>query len=270
MFCCLCSVADSFVAVTQSFQRPPKPHCFPDGWDSRPRLPLCSSLTSRPSLRSLLKRALSPRHSQPLPLHPPEPRRHRRPLARTDGYSDIDPQCNRALTDPDRYKSTAATATATSVRSVEIITVNKPAEYVDIQNFSPIPVDLLGWRLVSETGNQSCDLRGTLAPNEILRIWTHRGNPGFDCRLPNDIWRDNVADPAVLYNSQGEEVSKIPLTCQGLISELLRKSFCHPLTPGAVPGELTVKDARRPFTTLACHRTTCLRREYTFFPLRID
>ena len=36
------------------------------------------------------------------------------------------------------------TATATSVRTVEIIAVNKPAEYVEIQNFSPIPVDLLG------------------------------------------------------------------------------------------------------------------------------
>lgn len=102
------------------------------------------------------------------------------------------------------------TATATSASSVRIIAVNKRAEYVEIQNFSQTPVDLRGWRLVSETGNQSCDLRGTLAPNEVLRIWARRGNPGFDCRFPNDIWRDNVADPAVLYNSQGEEVSRFP------------------------------------------------------------
>ena len=88
--------------------------------------------------------------------------------------------------------------------------MNKPAEYVEIQNFSQTPVNLSGWRLVSETGNQSCDLRGTLEPNEVLRIWARRGNPGFDCRFPNDIWRDNVADPAVLYNPQGEEVSRFP------------------------------------------------------------
>ena len=88
--------------------------------------------------------------------------------------------------------------------------VNKPAEYVEIQNFSQLPVDLRGWRLVSETGNQSCALRGTLPPNEVLRIWTHRGNPGFDCRLANDIWRDNVADPAVLYDAQGAEISRFP------------------------------------------------------------
>ena len=100
--------------------------------------------------------------------------------------------------------------TATSVRSVEIIAVNKPSAYVDIQNFSPASVNLSGWRLVSETGNQSCDLSGTLAPNVVLRIWARRGNPGFDCRFPNDIWRDNVADPAVLYNPQGEEVSRFP------------------------------------------------------------
>jgi hypothetical protein len=102
------------------------------------------------------------------------------------------------------------TATATSVSSVEIIAVNKRAEYVEIQNVSQTPVNLLGWRLVSETGNQSCDLSGTLAPNEVLRIWARRGSPGFDCRFRNDIWRDNVADPAVLYNSQGEEVSRFP------------------------------------------------------------
>ena len=103
-----------------------------------------------------------------------------------------------------------ATATATSVSSIVIIAVNKPAEYVEIQNFSPAPVNLRGWRLVSETGNQSCDLSGTLALNEVLRIWARRGSPGFDCRLPNDIWRDNVADPAVLYNPQGAEVSRFP------------------------------------------------------------
>ena len=102
------------------------------------------------------------------------------------------------------------TATATRVRTVEIITVNKPMEYVEIQNFSQADVNLRGWRLISETGDQSCNLRGTLSPNEVLRIWSRRGSPGFDCRLGNDIWLDAAADPAVLYNAQGEEVSRFP------------------------------------------------------------
>jgi Lamin Tail Domain len=100
--------------------------------------------------------------------------------------------------------------TATSARSVEIINVDKAAEYVEIQNFTQAPVDLRGWRLVSEVGNESCALRGTLNPNEVLRIWSRRGDPGFDCRLGRGIWSDNQADPAVLYNPQGEEVSRYP------------------------------------------------------------
>lgn len=101
-------------------------------------------------------------------------------------------------------------ATPTRVRSVQIITVNKAEEYAEIRNDTSTPVNLRGWRLVSELGDQSCALRGTLEPNEILRIWARRGNPGFDCRFPNDIWNDNRADPAVLYNAEGEEVSRFP------------------------------------------------------------
>ena len=101
-------------------------------------------------------------------------------------------------------------ATPTRVGSVLIITVNKVEEYVEVRYDTSTPVNLRGWRLVSELGDQSCALRGTLEPNEILRIWARRGNPGFDCRFPNDIWNDNRADPAVLYNAEGEEVSRFP------------------------------------------------------------
>jgi hypothetical protein len=103
-----------------------------------------------------------------------------------------------------------ATATAASAGLVTIIAVDKPAEYVEIQNRTNAAVDLRGWRLVSETGNQSCALRGTLQPSEVLRIWARRGEPGFDCRFGFNIWNDNSADPAVLYNPQGEEVSRFP------------------------------------------------------------
>jgi hypothetical protein len=81
---------------------------------------------------------------------------------------------------------------------------------VEFQNRTNVAVDLGGWRLVSETGSQACPLRGTLQPNEVLRIWTRRGEPGFDCRFTFNIWNDNTPDPAVLYNSQGEEVSRFP------------------------------------------------------------
>lgn len=105
---------------------------------------------------------------------------------------------------------TNSPATPTSGGSVLIVAVNKPIEYVEIQNRTNATVDLRGWRLVSEMGNQSCTLRGTLVSNEVLRIWSRRGEPGFDCRLGINIWNDDTPDPAVLYNPQGEEVSRFP------------------------------------------------------------
>ena len=101
-------------------------------------------------------------------------------------------------------------ATPTSAGSVLIIAVDKQKEYVEIQNRTNAEVNLRGWRLVSETGNQSCDLRGTLQPDAILRIWARRGEPGIDCRFGSSIWKDNEPDPAVLYNPQDEEVSRFP------------------------------------------------------------
>ena len=94
--------------------------------------------------------------------------------------------------------------------SVQIIAVNKAMEYVDLQNLSPIPVDLTGWKLVSETGSQTCRLRGMLEPNEVLRVWAGKGSSGFSCKFSFNVWNDNQSDPAVLYNAQGQEVSRFP------------------------------------------------------------
>lgn len=102
------------------------------------------------------------------------------------------------------------TATPTSASPVLIVTVDKVAEFAEIQNRTQAPINLRDWRLVSSTGGEACELRGTLEPNEILRIWVRRGDPGFDCRLGREIWSDNEPDTAVLYNAQGEEVSRYP------------------------------------------------------------
>lgn len=94
--------------------------------------------------------------------------------------------------------------------TIRIVDVDKLAEYADIENRTNQPIDLLGWRLVSEVGDQSCELSGTLLPNRVLRIWAQQGDPGFDCHFAFNIWRDNEPDPAVLYNPQGEVVSRFP------------------------------------------------------------
>jgi len=94
--------------------------------------------------------------------------------------------------------------------SVVIVTVNKTMEYVDLQNAGNGPVDLSGWRLISVTGRQSCPLRGVIGPNEILRVWSGKGDSGLSCGFAFNIWNDNQADPAVLMDAQGKEVSRYP------------------------------------------------------------
>jgi len=99
---------------------------------------------------------------------------------------------------------------ATTGALVLIIYVDKQLEFVDIQNAGGAPADLRGWALVSETGKQSCPLRGILLSKEVLRIWAGTGQVGISCGFKNLIWLDEVPDPAVLYNAKGEEVSRYP------------------------------------------------------------
>jgi Lamin Tail Domain len=106
--------------------------------------------------------------------------------------------------------ATQPPATVPITGSVRIVTMDKAMEYVELQNVGNAPVDLTGWKLVSETGSQSCTLRGVLQPNEVLRVWARKGDPGLSCGFSFNIWNDSQADPAVLYNAQGEEVSRFP------------------------------------------------------------
>jgi hypothetical protein len=93
--------------------------------------------------------------------------------------------------------------------NVVILAVNKREEWVDIQNLGNSDVDLAGWNLVSERGDQECYLSGIIISGEVLRIWsgTAQGN-GFSCGYNNPIWNNSEPDPAVLYNAQGVEVSR--------------------------------------------------------------
>lgn len=93
---------------------------------------------------------------------------------------------------------------------VMIVGVDKKLEFVDIQNLSGAPVSLRGWILLSERGEQSCELNGILQPNAVLRIWAGTNDIGYSCGFLRTIWTDNELDPAVLYNSRGEEISRYP------------------------------------------------------------
>jgi len=199
VFCCLCSALISVLPARNTSNITPSPNIFPtDGTQVTPTSLFGSgfeTFTPFPTGTSFVPTAFPTLTASP-----------------TGSPTPTRPTSTATLTAIPSATASAVppSATATSARSVEIISVNKSAEYVEVQNFGPTVVDLRGWRLVSVTGNESCPLGETLNPNETLRIWSRRGNPGFDCQLGRAIWRDNEVDPAVLYNPQGQEVSRFP------------------------------------------------------------
>ena len=104
----------------------------------------------------------------------------------------------------------AATATPRPGDPQVIITeVNKREEYVVIQNVGASDVDLAGWKLVSERGNQECNLMGVIGVGDTWRIWSGSAQGGgFGCGYDKPIWNNSEIDPAVLYNAQGIEVNR--------------------------------------------------------------
>lgn len=94
---------------------------------------------------------------------------------------------------------------------VVITNVNKQREYVDIANLGTEAQDLTGWWLLSERGAQSCALSGVLQPGATLRIWALAGDAdqgGFNCGFGSNIWNNDEPDAAILYDAQGNEVSR--------------------------------------------------------------
>ena len=91
--------------------------------------------------------------------------------------------------------------------TVIITAVDKRAEVVTIRNNGSTAVNLAGWVLVSEKGNQACALGGTLAAGQSLAIWAQSG-AGYSCNFGDPIWNNSQSDPAALYNAAGQLVSR--------------------------------------------------------------
>jgi len=88
---------------------------------------------------------------------------------------------------------------AASNYPVRIVTVDKIAEKVTLENVSNATVLLEDWNLCSINGNQDHDqIGGTIAPH-TMRTFPNTGTPG--------IWNDTQRDDAALYNAVGELVS---------------------------------------------------------------
>lgn len=81
---------------------------------------------------------------------------------------------------------------------VRIVTIDKQAETVTLENISAAPVTLDGWLMCSLTGAQAHPgIGGSLAPGES-RVFPNAGN---------NIWSNSDPDPGALYDAQGQIVS---------------------------------------------------------------
>ncbi len=82
---------------------------------------------------------------------------------------------------------------------VQIVTVDKAAEIVRLQNLGNEAIDLTGWRMCSIRNSQEhLGVTGALAPGEIRDI--PYGGSG-------EIWNNDERDDGALYNSYGQLVS---------------------------------------------------------------
>jgi endonuclease YncB( thermonuclease family) len=105
------------------------------------------------------------------------------------------------------------TSNTSDAANVQIIDVDKRAEYVDIQNIGYQSVSIEKWTLRSDKGDQDCLLSGILEPGEILRVWaliSDGEKEGFNCRFSNYIWNNSELDPAVLFDASFTEIDQYP------------------------------------------------------------
>jgi len=86
-------------------------------------------------------------------------------------------------------------------------------EYVEITNLGDQSQDLAGWVLkdISEGYPTFAFPSYILAPGKSIRVYTNEYHPewgGFSFEYGRAIWSNGESDVAVLYNRQGEKVSR--------------------------------------------------------------
>ncbi len=94
--------------------------------------------------------------------------------------------------------------------SLKIDMVDKEEEYVILRNDTDEAVDLEGWKLQSEQGNQICTLSGTMEPGALLFIWAQTGPmEDFSCAFTDEVWLDLEPDAAVLWSPDGRVIWRL-------------------------------------------------------------
>jgi hypothetical protein len=113
---------------------------------------------------------------------------------------------------------TPTPSTATNVKITKIfydglVYRTESDEYVEIENLGSESVDLAGWRLIDiDEGYPSLTFSPyILQSGKSIRVYTneiHFEYGGFSFGSGKAVWNNSSPDTAVLYNAQGQEVSR--------------------------------------------------------------
>jgi len=128
------------------------------------------------------------------------------------GLAESEPAPTAAPAAPEPAPTVAPPPGPVSGGPLVIVALNKRDEFADLQNVSDAAVDLTGWRLLSEKGNQDCPLGGVIEPGQTLRVWALADDAdqgGFSCGYGSNIWNNSERDAAVLFDPSGAEISRM-------------------------------------------------------------
>ena len=130
------------------------------------------------------------------------------PIVPTDSSTSNPP-----TTQPEPPSNGSANVQITNIFYDGIVPQVESDEYVEITNLGTEPVNLQGWKLIDidEGYPELIFPYFILNPGQSIRVYTNEIHPeygGFSFNRGSAVWNNSDPDTAVLYNSQGEEVSR--------------------------------------------------------------
>jgi hypothetical protein len=129
-----------------------------------------------------------------------------------DSFDNINPdEVNSEIIEEESDLEDETEAQEEKAGQVEIVALDKRAEYVTIENVGKTSIDISGWIIISVKGQQ----RFTFPDGYVLETGQQCKLTSGDLKDTGDftmanttIWNNSSKDPAELYNDRGELVDR--------------------------------------------------------------
>jgi hypothetical protein len=130
-----------------------------------------------------------------------------------DEFDNVNPDDSVVVEEPvvDVVVETVSESVVSSENFIIISKLDKEAEYVIVTNNGTSPVNISGWRILSEKGLQDFYFpSGTvLGVGASFKVTSKGANGTGDFIMANGyIWNNDESDPAVLFDASGVEVDR--------------------------------------------------------------